>query len=97
MNLSLEQLKEALNIREQIDALENRLASLFSGGRASTAPVASSAKRGGRRRMTAATRAKMAAAQKARWAKKQGTADTGSAGTSATPKKRRISAAGRKR
>lgn len=80
MDLSLDKLKEAVSLREQIHSLEARLSSLFgrsSGGTSSPSATSSmggvSAPRGrrgggGRRPMSAATRAKLAAAARARWA-----------------------------
>jgi hypothetical protein len=68
MNLSLESLREAVNLREQIDALEQRLASLFSGGlpaspaKSSGSSSSESSKFRGARTMSAAARAKIAAA-----------------------------------
>ena len=62
-----------------------------------SAPV-TTATRGGRRTFSAATKAKMAAAQKARWAKKKGTAAAPATAPASTPipkKKRKMSAAGK--
>jgi hypothetical protein len=58
------------------------------------APIA---KQGGRRTFSAATKAKMAAAQKARWAKLKGNAAPATATNSApaSKKKRKMSAAGK--
>jgi len=86
MDISVAALEEAVSVRRQIDALERRLSSILRG-----AP-ASSSSRGGRRQMSAATRAKLAAAARARWAKLK-------AGRKTTParKKGGITAAGRKR
>jgi len=67
MDLSTRNLEQALSIRRQIDALERRLRGLVRGGAATTAP-----RRGGRRRMSAAARAKIAAAARARWARIKG-------------------------
>jgi hypothetical protein len=63
MDIALKSLKEALLIRRQIDTLEKRLASLLG-----TALSRSAFKTGGKG-MSAATRAKLSAAAKARWAK----------------------------
>jgi hypothetical protein len=80
MDLSLEKLKEALSLREQIHSLEARLGSLFGGGStgggstggggtaSGEKPARVGRGRGGRRPMSAATRAKLVAAAKARWA-----------------------------
>jgi len=86
MDISVEALQEAISIRRQIDTLEKRLSSMLRGSPASSPP------RTGRRHMSAATRAKLAAAARARWAKLK-------AGTKPTPatKKGGITPAGRKR
>ena len=122
MDLSLDKLREAISLREQIDALENRLSSLFgaggggggggrgSGGGGSTGASTgtstasgSGAKRDGRRRpMSAATRAKIAEAARARWASRSGNTSGGSTaggGSSAKSSQRKggITAAGRKK
>src|SRR6266480_4481547 len=65
MDTSTRALQEAISIRRQIDALEKRLSSIL--GASSPGPST----RGGRRRMSAATRAKLAAAAKARWARQK--------------------------
>ena len=59
MDLSLRRLEEAVGVRRQIDALEQRLAALVGGGR-STSTSTSSKRPTGRRTMSAATRAKIA-------------------------------------
>jgi len=86
MDTSAKALQEAISVRQQIDTLEKRLSSILGG-----LPV-SSATRGGRRRMSAATRAKLAAAAKARWARQK-------AGIKTTAPKGKggITAAGRRR
>jgi hypothetical protein len=66
MDISLKELEEALSIRRQVDTLERRLSSML-GIASSLLP------RKGRRRMSAATRAKLSAAAKARWAKRKPT------------------------
>jgi hypothetical protein len=88
MDTSAKALQEAISIRRKIDALEKRLTSIIGVGAAPAGPVA----RGGRRRMSAATRAKLAAAARARWARRK-------AGMKTTPAKKKggITAAGRKR
>jgi hypothetical protein len=88
MDISVEALQEAVSIRRQIDTLQKRLSSILAGSRASSATA-----RGRRRHpMPAATRAKLAAAARARWARIK-------ARTKATPvvKKGGITPAGRKR
>ena len=64
-NLSVQQLRQAANLKEQIDALDKELNRLLGS---TTKPVAAKTpkKKGG---MSAAGRARIAAAQKARWAR----------------------------
>ena len=64
MDISLRALEEALGIRREIDRLEKRLAAIFGSALPSSAGK-------GRREMSAATRAKIAAAARARWAKRK--------------------------
>jgi phage protein D len=77
-DLTVAQLKRAVEIREEIESLQAQLASI--GGEKDGEPaVARAAKPGklGKRRMSAAGRARIAAAAKARWAKfRRGTATT---------------------
>src|SRR3954463_8977164 len=96
MDLSLDKLREAVSIREQIQSLEDRLNSIFSGagGGASRSSSGSSSsgyvpvKVDGRRRpMSPATRAKLAAAAKARWARSRGETGGFSGGGSGSSKK----------
>src|SRR6476659_2957235 len=84
-NQPLETLKEALSIKQQIDVLERRLASLFGGtqGRA----------RGGK--ISPAARRRIAAAQKARAPKYR--SQTAGTKNSARTKRRKVSAATRAR
>lgn len=63
---SVENLKQAIKLQEQIDDLQRQLAKLF--GAASPPARASTAKRGPGK-MSAAARARIAAAARARWAK----------------------------
>jgi hypothetical protein len=86
MDTSAQALQEAISIRRQIDTLEKRLSSILGD------PTAGSPTAKGRRRMSAATRAKLAAAARARWAKQK----AGKKATS-TRKKGGITAAGRRR
>src|ERR1700736_2355311 len=89
MDLSLRSLEEAVSIRRQIDTLERRLASMLG-----SAP-AHSTSTGGRRRISAATRAKLAAAARARWARQKAGTKVGR--RTAARKKGGLTAAGRRR
>jgi hypothetical protein len=65
LDLSSEQLRQAAQIKEQITSLEKQLQAILGG----SAPAAMKEARGGANRMSAASRAKISAAAKARWAK----------------------------
>lgn len=87
-------ISEKARIEARLSAINKVL-----GGEVSVAP-APTATRGGRRTFSAATKAKMAAAQKARWAKLKGkptipTTATTSPSAPAPKKKRKMSAAGK--
>lgn len=88
----LESLRKGLSIRQQINFLERRLSSLF---RSAGSTVSG---RGVLRRspMSAATRVKLAAAAKARWAKRKSSGSSAK-GTKAAKKKGGLTAAGRKK
>ena len=66
-DLSVNQLRRAVIIKERLTKLESQLEEILGGSTTGRAPG-----RRGRKRRSAATRAKMAAAQKARWAGKNG-------------------------
>ncbi len=67
MDISLNSLEQALSIRRQMDTLEKRLGALV--GRSSSSDSTTGK---GRRHVSAATRAKIAAAARLRWAKRKG-------------------------
>lgn len=93
-NLSLAQLKEIVSVKEQIGNLEQKLSKLL-GGKALTSVIAPAKKT--RRKMSAAARAKIAAAQKARWAKAKGTGKAAPTAKPAKKTKRTLSPEGRAR
>jgi len=82
-SLTAVQLRRAAGLKEKIDALNKELASILG------APASTPAKTRKKRGMSAAGRAAVAAAQKARWAKAKG-----QKAKQAQPKKRKMSAAG---
>src|SRR5688572_32847604 len=91
--VSTDQLRRALHIEEQIESLEQQLTSLLSGSARIQSPSHPSIRRNGRRTMSASARARIAAAQRARWARVKKDGASG-----ANPRKRRkMSAAGRAR
>jgi hypothetical protein len=87
-SLSVQQLKRAVQIKQQIEALDLELAQILDAKPSAPAPVRPRRKR----TMSAAAKAKIAAAQKARWAKRRNAA----APKNPAPKKtRRLSPEGR--
>jgi CelD/BcsL family acetyltransferase involved in cellulose biosynthesis len=87
-NLSAQQLRQAASIKDRIDALQTELEKLFG----ESTKLAQEAPKG-RREMSASARAKIGAAQKARWAKANGKTATKPVKTG----RRKMSAAGRAR
>lgn len=88
LSLSTQQLRQAAEIKEQIEDLETQLARVLeTTGATPGGPVLS------RRKMSAAGRARMAAAAKARWAKARGEVPASVAGNG----KRKMSAVARAR
>ena len=74
MSISIASLKEAVQIKESIASLESRLEKILGAGASSLAQIQSiPLVKKGRKTMSAAARALIAAAQKARWAKIKGT------------------------
>jgi hypothetical protein len=85
-HLSASQLRRAADIKDKIESLQKELAGLLGS---STDGAAAPRKR---RKMSAAGRARIAAAQKARWAKVNGRKSAAKPGKKA---RRKMSAAGR--
>lgn len=67
--LSPQQLRKAADLRERIDALQNELEAILSGADTAATPAAVGPTGRRKRNMSAAGRARIAAAAKARWAK----------------------------
>ena len=88
INATPAQLRKAADIQEQIESLQEELGQLL-GGEVSTPAETTEAPR--KYKFSAAARAKMRAAQKARWAKIKGTAPTAKPAKKA---KRKMSAEG---
>jgi ribosomal protein L15 len=87
LNLTSNELRRAAQLKDQVEELQNELAKLIGGGSATPAETASP-----KRTMSRAARAKIAAAQKARWAKQKGLQQS----ATPTPKKKsKMSAQGR--
>lgn len=87
-NLSVYQLKRAVAVRERIEELERELAEIL--GESHSGAVTNG--QGGRRKMSAAARAKIAAAQRARWARQKGSSG---AAAPKTKGRRKMNAAAR--
>jgi hypothetical protein len=92
LSLSSSQLKQAADIKDQIEALNQKLAALIG---ASTSPVAEAPVRVGKtRKFSAAGLARLRAAQKARWAKVKAQKPEAAPAKNGKPaKKRKMSAA----
>ena len=88
-DLTTAQLKQAVQIREQIESLQAKLNALLGGA----APIKTKVGRAtGKRTLSAATKKKMAAAQQARWASIKGKASPKKpAPAKASPKKKVMS------
>ena len=104
LNHPIETLERALHIRQQIAALEKALTEVMGPTLPSLAGIqATGPKRRGRRKMSADARAKIANAQRLRWAKSKGLESATLAGpvktapTAKTKTKGGMSAAGRAR
>jgi hypothetical protein len=96
-NLSARQLRHAANLRERIDALEKELIAILGVPAGPTSVSVTKTKRP-KRRFSAATRAKMAAAQQARWAaRKAGASGKAKAPAPVKKAKKQVSAAARAR
>ena len=85
LNLTAQQLRKAANLKDQIAALEKQL-SAITGTQAAPVQAAKPAKKG----MSAAGRAKIAAAQKARWAKVKAAKTVVKAVVAAKPAKKKF-------
>lgn len=100
--LTTDQLRRAVAIKEQIEALQSELNSLTgeAAPRRGRPPGTSRVGRppgSGRRTMSAAARAAIAAAQRARWAKQKNEARAGKSSANGRKGKRKMSAAAKAR
>ncbi len=97
LEVSTSQLRRALDIKEQIEELQQELQTILNRG------GTTGARRGaarGRRRMSAAAKARIAAAQRARWARQRAGGTRANGANLATAKRRvtrRMSPAARAR
>ena len=96
---SITQLREAITIAEKIQSLEAELSIIIIGGspvHSTPAPSLSVlSKRRGKRIMSPEGKARIAAAQRARWANRKGTSTPAASKPSKTPGKRIVSAESR--
>ena len=79
-------IEKALNIRKKIEALQESLSEIYSGTVPHVSPKSVDGRKGKR---SAAARAKMAAAQKARWAKKNAASTSPAESVTKARKKRK--------
>jgi hypothetical protein len=95
---SIDQLKRALTIAEKIQQLESELSRLVGGNPSAPKTAAAPVQKTGRRTMSAAVRAKLAAAAKARWARVKGSSEApAKVPATARNKKRELTPEGRAR
>jgi hypothetical protein len=95
-NLSPAQLRKAAELKERIDSLTSELGRLLGGEIPVPFVKAAGGSSGGGRRMSAAGRARIAAAARARWARvRAGKGQTSSGSSSPARGKRTMSAAAR--
>jgi|SRR5581483_2892303 len=95
-NLSSAQLRKVVEIKERIEELEAELERLAGSDGGAAAPTSSGTGRTGKRTMSPAARARIAAAQRARWAKVHAAAGkTRVTAAAGGKKKRRMSPAAR--
>jgi hypothetical protein len=92
-DLTTTQLNQILALKEQIETLQSQLDSIAGGGEGET-PTPLAEEDPGRGRRSAAVRARMSAAPKARWAKRKGT-ETVDSGP--VKQKRKLSASHRRK
>lgn len=85
-DLSVQQLRQAANLKEQIAGLEKELNQLLGSSVVPVVAVNTMKNRGG---MSAAGRARIVAAQKARWAKIKGVKSAAAKAQSAKPVKKK--------
>ena len=91
---SIDQLKRAIEISEQIDELESQLAAVLNGSALAEREV-KIPRKGRRRRMSPEAREKIAAAQRARWARTKGKSSVKTSQPGRKKRKGGITAAGR--
>ena len=92
----IEKIEEALSLRKQIATLQAKLSNLLTRDQKGSGKAAPRKTSGGKRTMSPEARARIAAAQKARWAKAKGESSSPVvAAKSKAAKKRTISAEAR--
>jgi hypothetical protein len=94
INLTSKQLRQAADLKEKITALETDLAAILGGNGSGMPSPFKASKPGKKKGMSAAGRARIVAAQKARWAKVKA-AKPAKAGVK-TPAKRKVMSAAAK-
>ena len=89
--LTTSQLKQALQMREQIESLQQKLETLLGGKAPAVKPKHKVSRPPRKRTMSAAGRVRIAEAQKARWAKTKGNSSPVKASARPAPKKKEVS------
>ena len=89
--LTTSQLKQALQLREQIESLQHKLETLLGGTAPTAKPKQKASRPTAKRTMSAAGRARIAEAQKARWAKTKGSSSPSKASAKPAPKSTAVS------
>jgi hypothetical protein len=103
LTINSDQLRRAADIKAQIEALESQLSAILNGGSTGTAPAPSNnGPVAAKRQISAAGKARIAAAARARWARQRGQAPAKSSPpmgkkTLSPAAKARIAAAARRR
>ena len=92
-DLTPQQLRKAADLKEKIDSLQEQLSQILGISVPEESPTSRAHGTRRKRKMSAAGRAAIAAAARARWAKIRG--DKASTPLNQKPKKRKMSAAGR--
>ena len=93
-NITPAQLRKAADLQEKIQSLQSELNSILGGGEVSTPAETATTESPMKRKFSAATRAKMRASQRARWADKEETTPGEPEPAAKQKQKRKMSAEG---
>ena len=93
-NITPAQLRKAADLQEKIQSLQSELNSILGGGEVSTPAETATTEKPKKRKFSAASRAKMRASQRARWADKEETTPGEPEPAAKQKQKRKMSAEG---